>query len=454
LQSKIGEFILSEMNFTRKHMPKKKAINHSAIVKRILVLIIVKIIIVLACLYAALLIFINTKGKDLLLAKLSAKYGRPVYMDSLTFKPPFNFEVINFKCGDFSFKKATASLNLSDPFQFPLNFDNVFIDGLYLKLIKEGPAWQMPPFFEDDHSKPQVTGGEIDAAPASQVFSAKSPVHFSLKKFTCRDSTIDIVFKNKKKPSLPLVFHNVELDIHDLSFPRFPIFSFDLKGSLKAPDPQQYSDSRVFLKGWLDYGNKNIDAFLKVEDFDYLAFQVFYHQVWKPRNLGLSEAILALDTKFYSLDNDLTIDLLFTLEKVKFLPAKEGTSGSRTKIIQNTVEHFRRGNQKPQYRFKARTTMDSPEQFIPDLLKDLRSALPIGPAIIAEAVIEKTQETISQGADQLLGKTKDAIGKGAQGIKKISIDATLNTIDTTIGAIKEIINPEKKADLDSPEQKD
>ncbi len=425
-----------------------------AIIKRVLLLIIIKIFIVLVALYGALFIFINTKGKSLAISKIKSKYGLEAQIDTLVFKLPFNFEITNFKCGGLAFKKAKISFSLLKPLNFPLDLNSVFIDGLQVKLTKDKFGWALDPFTQKDRAVTVSEKVEVESVPDAKSSIGKKQIHFSVQKFVCRNASVDIAYTNRKKRIVPIKFDEIDFEINDFVYPRLSIFSFDLDAYLISPDLKNKSKSNIKIKGWADFLNKNIDASVNVNDYDYMAFISYYPEVWKPKNLGIEEAILFLDVTLKSKNNDLVMDLLVLLERVVFSKMKEESSGARVKIIKNTIEHFRKGNEKPQYRFKTRTKMDSPEQFLPALLRDLRSNVPIGPAIIAEAVIEKTQETISKTADQVFERTKETITKGAEGVKKLTVDVTLGTIDKTVDTLKDIIFPVKEEENNKDQLKE
>ena len=146
-----------------------KKINHRpAIAKKVLLILIIKIVIVVVAVYAAFFVFVNTKGKDILVAKLSDKYGVAASIESLVFRPPFNFEIVNFQCADVAFKRAIVSVNIKNPIDFPFDFDYVFIEGLRLTLLKDQSGWLLNPFITQNSAQSASGEPSLEDSPSGQ----------------------------------------------------------------------------------------------------------------------------------------------------------------------------------------------------------------------------------------------------------------------------------------------
>jgi len=412
-----------------------------AIVTKVLLFLVIKIAVVIIALYGALFVFINAKGKDFILDAIKRKYGVQAQLDSFAFRFPLTFEMVNFRCGDLSFRKASASVFLIRPSDFPLSLDKVCVDKLDIKLTKTAQGWYIDPFL------PKPSAGR--AAPIKVAEPQLEPTQtgrrknmsFTVKKLHCKNARLEFIGDFRRR--IVLYFDNINLQVENLIYPELPKFSVELVASLRSPSGSRDMPELIKANGWIDYFHKSMDVALAVRNFDYIAYGDYYPEVWKPKNLRVKEAVLSLTADFKSQNNDLVIDALFSLEKISFLEASEEGSGARVRILEETIAHFQKGNEKPRYRFKTRTKMDSPEQFLPALLEDLRSSVPIGPSLIAEIAIEKTKKTISKGAEEVVEKTKKTISKGVEGVKKFTVDAALDTISSAVDAVKDIIVPSK-----------
>ena len=411
--------------------------------------IISTVILVILLIHISLYVFINIKGKDLLKDAIQKNFNAQAQVKSLSLKFPFSLEIKQFSCGDVAFKKANLSISLTKLFNFPLMLNNISIEGLKAKIIKDKDSISIKPFFEktskDETIEVPTTGTQVKPEVKDTVEGKKKDFSFTIKKVNCKNARLEVVYSSNKKP-VTIIFDDVSLSIDNFKYPQFSKFYLKLESSLSSPSTQRSMPKVLNLNGWLDWPHKNMDMSLNISHFDYMAFSEYYPEVWKPKNLGIKEASLSLDTKLISKNNDLTVDWLLLLEEIAFLKASGDGSRSRVKILKTIIEGFKINTDKPQFHFIYKAKMDAPWQFFPSLLKSLRSAVPLGPTIIAEKLIQKAKDNIPKGAAKAIDKTKDTISKGVEGVKKITVDTAIDAIDSAIGAVKDIMSSSEEID--------
>lgn len=407
-----------------------------------LLIILVVIAIVVALLHVALFVFINFKGRDIIVARLQKNFGHQAQLDSLTLSFPFAIEIKNFQCGDVSFRKAKASLGLSNPF-VRLLISNLSLEDLTFKVTMDRKGVRAQPAFSKSwrRRKPEVPDQSAEGfALPDQVSVTESKklerdklepakkLPLIIKNLYINGGRIELNEAIRGKPIITTI-SNINVHLKNLSYPDLTKFSLDVSGALKTQEG--VSKKNININGWVDYANKNMDISLNLKRIDYTAFSEYYPLNWKPENLGIKEAFLSLSSDFISQSNELVIKNTLTLDSLEYLELAEGEEESPRRKTLKTALAFLKGNRDiPSFKFIIKTKMDSPKLDFASIKKSFKETIPFSPATILQGVV---------------GVVKEEVQDKLKNTKEITVDEAVDIFKETgeqiVDALKDILIP-------------
>ncbi|MCF7916690.1 MAG: DUF748 domain-containing protein [Candidatus Omnitrophica bacterium] len=386
-------------------------------------------LIIVAILHLGLFAIINIKGKDILANKIEDSLGIKPEIGELSLYFPFILEIKDFELGSLSFQKANVSLRSFNPFSSSLRLNKVYLDNLYLEIVKAKEVFSLKPIYKSsllqekpakEEARQELGADKKGTSKTKKKKEDSKSINIEIKDFYLQNSAIRYIDKSRK-PEIDLTFIDLNLEIHNFHYPQFMKFIIDLKSSVKVED--EILKDLITIVGWVDYFNKKMDVTLKVDSFQYSAFSQFYPSIWQHQNLGLEKAILSLNSEITAEDNNLVIDNLLSLEEIEFTEINETNEKelSRQRLIKTVIGLLKDKNGKSQIRLKLKTKMDAPKINLSLLGKGLQESVPLGPKFITEQIIYKAGDIVKEGINK-------------------SQDVPQNTIETTIDAIKDTVD--------------
>ncbi|MCK4810373.1 MAG: DUF748 domain-containing protein [Candidatus Omnitrophica bacterium] len=385
------------------------------------------VILIIGGVYAAFYKYVNRKGRELVINALSNKYRVKSSLGSLAFRFPFRLELTNFSCGDLSFDKARLDMTGLNPFKLTFILDNVYVEKLNLKVEKKKKEFIIEPFLEaakEDsiltNDEKSVSGSKIDVA-AGKKAGFKERMGVIIKKIVVKDSSLNII-NHGLNPPLELFLKNFNMEIKNFRYPELSEFHIKLQSSLEV---ETFVMKDILnIKGWVDLKNKNLDANVRIKNFDYAAFEKYYPHSWKTHNLNIEEAFLSLEMDLKSVNNDLSIDFILVLEDITFVKSPEDLS--KVKRLKTILAFFEKNkDEKPMFKSPTiKTRMDRLEVDFFALWQNLRENIKID------------FFTVLGG---LLGKTPEIIEKGGEEIKKITMEPAVETIKSLVDIFKGLL---------------
>jgi hypothetical protein len=380
--------------------------------------------------WGALFIFINTKGKDLLIKKIEENLKVEAKIDSLRLQFPFTLEIKKFQCGDLSFKKAKASLGFINPFSYQLNINNLVVEDLNLEIKREKNKVSLIPFFVKDYSKKEIKKDnkedtqKISVKKESMVSASDDKKTPSLRIKDIRFNNATVVFVDKTYPEvLKYALKDIKMEIKNFNYPKLDKFYINLDASFLASGGK--TDNAISINGWIDYFNKDMDCNIYINNIDYTVFSQYYPPRWKPDNLGIKEAILSLNLNANSRKNDMTIKGEILLEKIKYKNLEDTSVIDTLKTILAIVKG---DNEKPTLRFELHTKMDSPEFDTSSFRENFKNMAKINIQDMIGKVVDKTKEVVSEGV---------------KGAKEITVDTAIDAVRSLIDAFKGVFSEEE-----------
>jgi len=161
---------------------------------------------------------------------------------------------------------------------------------------------------------------------------------------------------------ITITLANINMTVaNTYEFPAEIITKFSL--SAEVPWNDSLEKGTVKLEGWMNYGRKDMRAFLEVKDIDALYLAPYYSGWFNLDKMNVQKAKLAFTSNITSLNNDVTATCHLELTEVSFKQHQAGAEQSRSeRIAQKVIQFFQAINSgKVQLDFSIKTKMDSPE---------------------------------------------------------------------------------------------
>lgn len=412
---------------------------------RILTAILIIVLIVVCLLFISLHIFVNIKGEALLIEKLEGVFEREVSIGGLSTSFPANVHVKNIEVrGLFTVDKVYARGGVFDIFSKTFNLsvlkvtrpvvtiEKSFIESTTASFgSKEGDTQEAPVIKKQEEATAAKPPADIDPMAVSRG-RFLSP-EFVLKRLIVNDGTIYFIDKEVSKKGLVIKVQDVNMQASNINLGSkgSPRTSFDLEGKIVW---SQANEGQINLKGWIEYFKKNMDAELTLSNMDYLAFSDYYPPFWKPDSLGLKEALLSLESKIDSKNNDMFIDCFLSVDKIKFIEVTEEENevlSSRIKTMKTMIALFPKVKGKPTLHFGLKTKMDSPQFNLSSLQASFQENVSFGPQMLLDTIFGKVKSGIS----------KTGVTDTAEDVKEITVDKAIDTIKGIGKKFKEMFNP-------------
>ena len=385
-------------------------------------------------LYVALFVFLNIKGKSLLVKTVSDRFDREPELGSFAFSFPFKVTLKNFSCGDVSFEIARIGLVGFNPFALNFIFDNLYVETLKVKVERKQNKLFIDPFLKGvdtfslfyQDKKNSSTGlasifiPPLEAAQDNQKISPPaSKFSYTFKNIFLKNTSVKILDTTLQPPQ-ELNLENLNIKLKDFIYPQMLNFYIDMDSSLLFNNTPM--KEILNFKGWVDWHNKNMDATFKINNYDYIAFADFYPPFWKPDNLEIQDAKLSLDAHLKSHNNDLTINALIMLEKIIF---KENPSDSSTiESLKEVIALFRQDDGRVIFRLPSfHTKMDKIELDFVSIWTEFQKVVKVTAVDTIIRVLEKPSQFI---------------GKGAQGVKEKTIEPAVEALENMLEHIANV----------------
>lgn len=391
-------------------------------------------------LHVSLFVFINVKGKEILVTAVKDNVGIDADVKSLTLRFPFILEIEDFSCKGLSFQKARASLGAVNPFAPKVILNKVLIEGLDVEVKKEKArlsieavsaaksalraqsAKKAPPEKKDASTRKASLSEEKSDAVKPAPGASKKSVSLTIKELHLKDGLVQVSDATGKKP-LKFSLQDIDLKLRNFTYPRLTKCYIDLRSSLKAGHKEIKDVIKV--KGWVDYFNKSMDINLNAGSMDYFSFSGYYPESWRNWSSVIEDAVLSLDSNLAAKSNDLVIDTVISLDRIAFkdFPETEENAQAiaRVKTMKTVVAFLGGSDDSAQLRFKIKTKMDKPKLDFSSIKNNIKGIVQVGPiTIIGEAikkVKDQAEKKVKNGKDISVDTVEEAI-KGAVDIFK------------------------------------
>ena len=388
--------------------------------KKLLVLI-GALTIIVGLLYGALFIFVNSRGKDILISSIRDNLGKEATVDSLSFKFPLNIEIKNFNSEGIYLQEVNASLGVPNLFNPGLILNSVYIDGFRLDITQESlksKSSSSENQLKSQEALKDLSDKKLISAQASGLPLSSKDKKFSLfvKKFNLKNGRLKYTYLNGQKPII-ISLDDVLLTLKNFSYPKLTKFYIELKASLSG---DKKMPNAVALEGWVDYFSKNMDISLKLSSLDYSAFSQYYRDSWKPQKVGIERAVFSIDSNLAAINNELIIDSLLSLDTITFAKLSETDEAyPRMRTIKTIISLLKGDGDKVTKRLVLKRKMYPFVWDYASIKKELIASLPLNIGIF----IQEAVDTVGGKISKEIGDTKDeTIDQTIDKFKKIGED--------------------------------
>ena len=331
-------------------------------------------IFLLALLFVCLHIFVNVKGKSLVITKLQQTLGRKTRIDSLTTSFPATIHIKNIEVeGMFSVEEIIAGAGLFDVFRNSFRLSTLKIIRPVFSLEK-GRAHPAPETsnvtsgFQANSALQNGTNNKSAAANLNSMLMDTENFFLSriyINHFIVRDGTFNFLDKSIGADGLSIKIKDLNVKVDNLNFTNkgSRIIYFDLKG--KVPWGNTEEEGSIEADGWLNFFRKDMQAELKITDIDGIYLYPYYANWVDLEKARIEKAKLNFTSSISGLNNNVSAECHLELTDIVRRPRtpEESTDKAKAeKIADAVLGMFRTLNQgKIALDFTVKTTMDRPE---------------------------------------------------------------------------------------------
>jgi hypothetical protein len=368
------------------------------------------ILIIFFLVLAVTQIFINATGKFLLTVKLSEAMKREVTVGSVKVSPFFGLMIKDLEIKDLlKLKEAYVPAGALELLRKNVVLPVLELEGLEMNFT-------MPP--KQAAAAPQgVPPAPPPASSISPGFIAKENLparSFALKHLLVRQARLNFLDKNFPDKEVKVSVRNLQVNVENLNFADSIIF-FKAKG--RIPWGQGVEDGTLEIDGWLNPARKDMQASLKIEGIDGVAFCPYYAKWVDLEKARIEKVKLNFNSSIHGLNNDLTaqcrLELTDIVRKARLPEESPEKAEQITDAVLQTFKTLDDG--RILLDFVVKTKMDKPKFDV----EDIRSAF--------EDKINKAKNASGFQASNILllpGKFVEGTVKSATDISKAVINGT------------------------------
>jgi len=382
-------------------------------------------------LFIGLHVFVNMKGKDLLIADLREKFGRDVIIGGLftSFPADVHIEYIEVK-GLFSASNVIAGRCMYDVFRKSLSLSTLKIirPSIIVERAAVNPSSPANPaagtkLLEEGNSRNKIFSKADISNLSKQAASLPNAFLSSglfVRKVMITDGTFTFVDKNTgTDKEITIVVKDINAKIDNLNLASFgsPITSFELTADI--PWNASKEKGTIALDGWVNIFKKDIQATIIIKDIDGIYLYPYYASWVNLEKSRIEKAKLSFTSNVHGLNNDVAADCHLELTDIAFKPPEpEKPQEKEHKIALHIMDLFKSMDQGVVVLdFTIKTKLDKPRFSFSDIKMVFRNKLLKAKegsgGIKPEAVVQIPGKIIEGTVKSVTDVTKALISGGA-----------------------------------------
>jgi len=389
-------------------------------------------VIILACGFTALHLFLVFQGRNLIIRQLQNLTQKKVTLGDFAISAPLDIRIKNLNI------EGTAKVDsiLISPSLASLLFGRLALNRL--EIIKPELTYERFPAEAaaasqkaEEHIAPDTPASLPQTSPSlkppqpPQVKPGNNRhLPLVLKQVEIKDGKINFIDHTVGPAGITITLKDINFDLSDLYLiPRSAIANFQLKG--KIPWKEGREEGSIEAEGWINPFKRDMQAKVQVRDIDGVYLYPYYSAWVDLEKARIESAKLNFTSDLQGLHNNLTADCHLELTDIVRKPRPpEEEAEKAEKITDVVLDIFRTMNQgKIVLDFTIRTKMDRPEFGFGNIKMAFEDKLAQG----RKGGGIKTQDVLSLPANLVQGTIKGAT------------DLTTAVIGGTISAGKEIV---------------
>lgn len=303
---------------------------------------------VLIIFFIAAHLFLNFRGRDLIIRNLENLTHKKVTVNYFRVGLPLNLELKN--------------LNIQDV----AVIDKVFISPSLLGILTGRLIFSDLRIIRPEFTYEKISLANKDA-PLSQTFAPTTKKFFPslfFKRIRIEKGKINFIDHTAGRDGIQLTVKDLFFNLSNFYTQPHPgVINFELSGKIPWQKDSGEEEGKVELLGWLDLFRKNMEASLKITDIDGIYLYPYYSQWVDLEKARIEKAKLNFNSDIHGLNNNLTAECHLELTDLVFKPRlPEEEMEKAEKIATAVIDIFKALNQgKIVLDFTIRTKMDRPE---------------------------------------------------------------------------------------------
>jgi hypothetical protein len=309
-------------------------------------------------------LFLNLKGKDLLIYKLEEATKRKVTIGRLSTTFPINVLVKDLRIENLlKVDDAYASIGFIDFSRRSPGLSLLKLNHPVLVMERKAPVQSEPvPVTPAEANSPQDT--QAKPVEPTQLFTRPLALpYFYIDRLIVNNGAFTFVDKISEDKEISIKFQNLNIKVDNLNLSHggSRITYFDLKA--KMPWREGSEEGKVELEGWADLVKKDMRASIKIQDIDAIYFYPYYSPWVDLEKARIEKAKLNLTSDIDALNNDLVAHCHLELTDIVFKPRppeeEEKTAEKIAAVVLDMLKALNQG--KVVLDFTIRTKMTRPQ---------------------------------------------------------------------------------------------
>ncbi|MDD5166605.1 MAG: DUF748 domain-containing protein [Candidatus Omnitrophica bacterium] len=367
-------------------------------------------------------IFINIKGKDLLVKNLEEVFQRKVRIAGLATSFPANIRLKDVEAeGLFKIREVYAGGVGLNIFRNTLDLSLLKISQPIVTIERNFAQAASEAFVSSDHITTGAVKNQPGPNPAVPKQNGFVPPRLSINHLIVSEGTVNFIDKLKDNKDILIKVEHLNLKIDNLNPGALGSQKtlLDLKASI--PWRQGQEQGKIEAGGWVNLSKKDIEVALNVSDIDGVYLHPYYSAWVDLEKARIDSAKLNFSSKISGLNNNVAAECHLELTDIvrKPLPPEENNEKA-AKITDAVMDIFKAMDQgKIVLDFTIRTKMDRPEFGFSQIKMAFEDKLAKG---------RKPGGLISKDIFMLPGSILQRTIKGVNDFYKAVIDGTANIV--------------------------
>ncbi len=333
-------------------------------------------------------IAVSVFAKKIVVEQIRQNLKMPVSLERISLSFPLSVNLADLEIGDlFKAERISVSPNILGFFAGKILLNRVTLINPVINLRQGSDGSLNLPKLEQK-------------GPAPKIY---------LTSLVVRNARVAFTDKKISPGGYQVILGKFNADIAKVVFPPTSL-KINFKLSAEVLNPDDYKLGKIGFSGWIDFGPKDMDGLLTIQDLDLTYFAPYYGDFISSKKL--LSARLNINTSFKAKDNNLNLLSKLRLSDLVYAQAQQTEGGfPELDLTKNTLDFFTGDDGKLTLNFNMNTKLDHPNITVGQLKKMiLRAASQNLANQSPETLMQKVSDNIKQFKE--FGKSMKDLFKG------------------------------------------